>query len=109
MFWEKYNIDYVYMNKQKEIMKYSNPALVYKKAKIIFNEFELGLSTRINKKYMIKGKFTKDKWVHFGEMGYEDFTKHGDTFRQQLFKNRNKAWSSSSKNTPAFLSYHLLW
>ncbi len=33
-------------------------------------------STRKNKKYMIKDD--NGKLIHFGEMGYEDYTKHKD-------------------------------
>ena len=63
------------MTKQKDIMKYSNPEIVFKKANEIFDDlpFEIELSTRKTKKYMIR---FNDKWIHFGQMGYEDYTKH---------------------------------
>jgi len=32
----------------------------------------------------------KDKKIHFGQIGYEDYTKHKDEERRKLFKLRNK-------------------
>lgn len=66
-------------------------------------------STRKKKKYMIKGEFTNYKWVHFGEMGYEDYTKHNNTIKKIAFLNRNNQWINRAIYTPAFLSYCLLW
>jgi hypothetical protein len=51
----------------------------------------------------------EDKWIHFGQMGYEDFTRHGDPVRRARFKTRNRRWATADKWTPAFLSYYLLW
>ena len=66
------------VNKRKEVEKVSDPDLVYHKAMILLSEYgdvELDFSTRLNKKYMIKGDFTNNKCVHFGDnMKYEDFT-----------------------------------
>ena len=63
-------------------------------------------STRKNKKYMlVKG----NKKIHFGLMGYQDWTKHHDVKRRRAFQSRNKKWKTAPKDTPAYLSYHLLW
>ena len=99
------------MNKEQEILKYSNPKKVKEIANDIFADtpFQLELSTRKNKKYMITGDFTNNRWIHFGRMNYEDFTKHKDHFRRNNFANRNRAWRNMPINTPAFLSYNLLW
>lgn len=97
--------------KRIEVYKYSNPNIVFDKADVVFdnNNFDIDISTRKNKKYMIRGDFTEGKWVHFGQMGYEDFTKHKDEKRQDAFIKRNANWIERPVNSPAFLSYVLLW
>ncbi len=53
-------------NKYNLIHEYSNPDIVLKTAKEIFGDnIELQLSTHKNKKYMIRGEFTQNKWIHF--------------------------------------------
>jgi hypothetical protein len=101
------------VNKKREVEKVSNPDLVYHKALILLNEFddvELDFSTRINKKYMIRGDFTNGKWIHFGDMRYEDYTKHQDEERINNFRIRNKHWIKKyDKYSPAWFSYYILW
>ena len=99
------------MSKAQELLKYSNPYEVQRLADELFDNipYELKISTRKNKKYMIRGEFTNNKWIHFGQMNYEDFTKHKDHIRRNNFANRNRAWRNKPINTPAFLSYNLLW
>lgn len=91
----------------------SNPDEVYHKAMILLNDYddvELDFSTRINKKYMISGSFTNNKWIHFGDMKYEDYTKHKDKERRSKFLKRNAHWIKDyDKYTPAYFSYYLLW
>jgi hypothetical protein len=95
------------MNKNIEL--YSNPDIVFKKAKKLFgDDFELYLSSRKDKKYMIKFSKTK-KFIHFGQYGFEDFTKHKNKKRRDLFQIRNKKWADSIYNSPSYLSYYLLW
>ena len=76
----------------------------YTKRDIFFD-----VSTRNNNKYMIKGDFTKNKFIHFGHIKYEDFTKHNDETRRLAFMKRNSKWLNYPPNTAAFLSYILLW
>jgi len=82
---------------------YSDPEFVIRKAA------RLGMrvvpSDRTGKKYMIVTK----KKIHFGAIGYEDWTKHRDSKRRTAFRTRNRKWSVAPKNTPAYLAYHLLW
>lgn len=61
------------MNKSEEIKKYSNPTKVYKRAKRYLGKTaKISLSTKRDKKYMV---ITPDgRTVHFGQMGYQDFT-----------------------------------
>ena len=70
------------------INKYSNPSIVMKKAKELHLN-PIQLSTRKDKKYMVLNPNT-NKMVHFGQMGYEDFTNHKDEIRRQLFRKRNQ-------------------
>ena len=61
------------MSKLNELKKYSNPEVVMMKAR------DMGLntvkvSTRKDTKYMVYD--SNKKLVHFGQMGYEDYTKH---------------------------------
>ena len=92
-------------NKLKELRNYSDPEYVMNKAKM------MGLnpvheSSRKDKKYMV---FDGRTMVHFGQMGYEDATKHNDLDRINRFKKRNWKWQNSPKYSPAYLSYNLLW
>ena len=94
------------MSKLNELKKYSNPEVVMMKAR------DMGLntvkvSTRKDKKYMVYD--TNKKLVHFGQMGYEDYTKHHDERRQINFKKRNHKWANRDVYSPAWLSYNLLW
>lgn len=92
-----------------EIKKYSNPKKVFKLAKDLYgDDVEIELSTRKDKKYMILNP-NNNKWVHFGQYGYEDFTKHQDIERRDNFLKRNKKWENMGEYTPAFMAYHLLW
>ena len=69
-------------NKLRELRNYSDPEYVMNKAKM------MGLnpvheSSRKDKKYMV---FDGRAMVHFGQMGYEDGTKHNDVDRINRFK-----------------------
>ena len=92
-------------NKLKELRNYSDPEYVMNKAKM------MGLnpvheSSRKDKKYMV---FDGRTMIHFGQMGYEDATKHNDLNRINRFKKRNWKWQNSPKYSPAWLSWLLLW
>ena len=63
--------------------------------------------TKIQKIYGSKSK--TNKMVHFGYFGMEDYTKHHDEKRRELFRKRNHKWSTAEKYSPAWLSYYLLW
>jgi hypothetical protein len=87
------------------IYDYTNPEMVFKKAKEMGIDY-IELSTRKDKKYMA---FDGKKWIHFGQMGYEDYTKHKDKHRRDLFRKRNHKWADAPEMSPAFLAYYLLW
>jgi len=71
----------------KPIRLYSNPAQVRLLAKKYLGKTaKIGLSTKKEKKYMVA---TPDgKIVHFGQMGYEDFTKHKNKTRRKNYLTR---------------------
>jgi len=92
-------------NKLKELRNYSDPEYVMNKAKM------MGLnpvheSSRKDKKYMV---FDGNKMIHFGQMGYEDASKHHDLERVNRFRKRNWKWQFEPKYSPAWLSWFLLW
>ena len=92
-------------NKLKELRNYSDPEYVMNKAKM------MGLnpvheSSRKNKKYMV---FDGNKMIHFGQMGYEDASKHHDLERVNRFRKRNWKWQFEPQYSPAWLSWFLLW
>jgi|TARA_R100000084_G_C4650561_1_gene149431 hypothetical protein len=99
------------MNKREELKKFSNFGLALKKAmKYLGNDVDFRISTRKDKKYMVK---TPDgKWSHFGQMGYEDHTKHQDALRRQRYLDRATRirgnWKKE-KYSPNNLSINILW
>lgn len=94
---------------KEDIFKYSNPIEVYRKAMRKYgNDVIIHLSNRKDKKYMIYD-VDNNNWVHFGQMGYEDYTLHKDEFRRQRFRHRNHKWANLGKYNAGYLSYHLLW
>jgi hypothetical protein len=88
----------------------------YKKAlqkakKYLGKNVEFQVSTLPSKKYMVFNPET-NKLVHFGQMGYEDFTKHNDKNRRQRYLNRAtniKGNWKDNKFSPNNLSIHILW
>lgn len=88
---------------------YSDPKQVLKQAKkYLGKDVIIQQSTRKDKKYMVLNPQT-NKWVHFGQMGYSDYTKHKDQARKHRFRLRNARWKDAPMFSPAFLSYWLLW
>jgi len=96
---------------KKLIWKYSNPTEVYRRAsKYMGKTAKIGLSTKKEKKYMITTPH--GNVVHFGQMGYEDFTKHKDKKRRKNYLTRSRKikgdWKKN-KYSANNLSIHLLW
>ena len=92
-----------------ELNKYSDFKTVNDNAKRLYNK-EVFLSTRKNKKYMIMND--DNHWVHFGQLGYEDFTKHLDEQRRELYVKRASKLKGQWKEniySPNMLSIVLLW
>ena len=92
-----------------ELNKYSDFKTVNDNAKRLYNK-EVFLSTRKNKKYMIMND--DNHWVHFGQLGYEDFSKHLDEQRRELYVKRASKIKGQWKTniySPNMLSIVLLW
>jgi hypothetical protein len=92
--------------KYKEILKYSDPIVVRANADKYIGDIPVYLSTRKDKKYMIKHN---NKWVHFGQMLFKDYTLTKNEKKKINFQKRNHKWKDQPKYTPAWLSYNLLW
>jgi len=99
-------------DKLKELMKISNPAKVLKNAIKYFNNpnIKIYVSSKKDKKYMIIG--LNGKAVHFGQIGYEDYTKHNDNNRRNAYLARAtkiKGNWADDPYSPNSLSINLLW
>tara|TARA_R110000764_G_scaffold207411_1_gene292968 strand:- start:287 stop:571 length:285 start_codon:yes stop_codon:yes gene_type:complete len=91
--------------------KYSDPDDVLKKAKkYLGDDVEIFISSRKGKKYMVKNP--DGKLIHFGALGYEDFTKHKDNKRRDNYLKRATKirgnWKDN-KYSPNNLSINILW
>lgn len=67
-------------------------------------------STRKNKKFMIMNP--DNKYVHFGDKRYEDFTQHKNKDRKQNYLKRSSNIKGNWKNnkySPNNLSMNILW
>lgn len=100
------------MSKYNELLNFSNPKIVYRKARDLYGpDTEIKISTRKDKKYMIYDIYN-NKWIHFGQMGYEDFTKHKNEDRRMNYllraSNIKGDWRDNPYS-PNNLSIVLLW
>ena len=97
------------MDKYEQLLKYSNPQTVLENINRYYPGLELYISSRKDKKYMIQHNGT---WIHFGQLGYEDFTKHNNMERRERYLKRamniKGAWIHD-KYSPNWLSVRLLW
>ena len=94
------------------IYDFSNPSVALQKAKqYLGNNVDFQLSNKPAKKYMIWDPHIM-KWIYFGQMGYEDFTKHNDSQRRYNYLRRTaniKGKWRENKYSPNNLSRHILW
>ena len=99
------------MAKYNELLKYSNPQRVAKNALDYFGKaVPIYVSDKPTKKYMVRD--SAGKYVHFGQMGYQDFTRHMDKSRQERYLKRAMAIRGNWFNNPYSsnnISIHLLW
>ena len=99
-------------NKIEDLFNWSDPHLAQKKAyKYLGNSADLFVSDKKNKKYQIYDP-NNEKWISFGQMQYEDFTKHNDKKRQANYLKRASNIKGDWKDNPYSpnnLSIHILW
>ena len=99
-------------NKIEKLKKFSDPMEAQKKAyKYLGKDADLYVSMKPDKKYEIFDPF-KNVWVSFGQIGYEDFTKHKDKERRQRYLDRATNIEGDWSNNPYSannLSIHILW
>jgi hypothetical protein len=89
--------------------KVSDIKKVNKLSKLIYKK-PVETSTRKNKKYMILND--DNKYIHFGDNRYEDYTIHNDLERRKRYLNRARNIKGNWKNdkySPNNLSQNLLW
>lgn len=97
--------------KTDPLYKFSNPIQAQHQAhKYLGKKAILYRSTNKHKKYTILD--SDGKIVHFGQMGYEDFTKHLDKQRRKNYLTRSANISGDwkeNKYSPNNLSREILW
>lgn len=102
-----------YKDKLEQLKKVSNPKEVIKNAQHYFNDpdIKVYLSKRKDKKYAIYDPNIK-KLVHFGNVNYEDYTKHKNDERRLNYLNRASHIKGNWKEnqySPNSMSIALTW
>ncbi len=99
-------------NFSKKLLKYSNPKQAQKMAyKYLGKTAKLYPANNPDKKYTIYDS-KNDKWINFGQIGYEDYTKHKDKTRRKNYLTRTKFMRGNWKKNPYSannLSRNILW
>jgi hypothetical protein len=94
-----------------DIKQYSDPAEVNRKAtKYLGKKVRVMRSSKKDKKYMVVTP--EGRTVHFGQMGYEDYTKHKNKTRRKNYLTRSgkiKGDWAKDKYSANNLARHLLW
>lgn len=97
--------------REDRLRKYSDPEKAQEKTeKYLGKGKKLYKSFRTGKKYMVLDN--NGDWIHFGAMGYEDFTRHQDKERRRRYRARAskiKGKWKKNKFSPNNLSIHILW
>lgn len=96
----------------KTLNLYSNPRIAQHMAyKYLGKTAKLYPAKNSTKKYSIFDPIHK-KWVNFGQLGYEDYTKHHDKTRRKNYLTRSKSirgnWKKN-KYSANNLSREILW
>ena len=96
----------------KRIKLYSNPRTAQRMArKYLGKTAKIYPANNPEKKYKIFDP-KNNKWINFGQMGYEDYTKHHDKKRRNNYLTRTKYMRGDWKRNPYSannLSRHILW
>lgn len=96
----------------KRIHLYSSPRIAQRMAyKYLGKTAKLYPASNPAKKYMIYDP-KNNKWVNFGQLGYQDFTKHRSMLRRKNYLTRTKGILGEWKNNKYSannLSRRVLW
>ncbi len=99
-------------NKRSELKKYSNIDIAQKKAyEYLGVDANLFISPLKTKKFRIYDP-NNNKWVDFGAMGYQDYTKHEDEERRERYLKRATKIKGNWQDNPYSannLSINILW
>jgi len=91
---------------------YSNPRIAQQKTyKYLDKNSKLFPSGNKHKKYRIYDP-KNEKWINFGQIRYQDYTKHRDKTRRKNYLTRSKGIKGNWKNnkySPNNLSRNILW
>ena len=93
------------------INDYSNPSIVFKKAKQYLGPNTIiKLSDKPAKKYMVLNP-NNNKWIYFGQMGYQDYTYTNNDQKRAAYLKRsaNIKGDWKDKYSPNNLSRNILW
>lgn len=100
------------VSKNSKIWKVSNPYLSQTNTyKYLGNNVILFLSDKKNKKYMVYNP-NNNKMIHFGDVNYQDFTKHKNLSRRKNYLVRASAIKGDWKNdkySSNNLAINILW
>jgi hypothetical protein len=96
----------------RKLRRYSNPELAQSMAyRYLGKTAKLYPARNTAKKYSIFDTHNQ-RWVNFGQMGYEDYTKHRDKGRRKNYLTRSRSirgnWKKN-KFSPNNLSREILW
>ena len=93
------------------VEQYSNPVKALLNAKkYLGKDTQLFISNKKDKKFMIQDP--DGKWVHFGQIGYEDYLKHGDEARRKNYLKRTENMRGNWRDNPYSannLARNILW
>jgi hypothetical protein len=99
------------VKKYQTLFKYSDPIKAQKQAeKWLGKSAILYPSSKKEKKYMVQNK--EGHWVHFGQIGYEDYLHHHSKERRNSYRARAENIKGNWKNdkySPNNLAIHILW
>jgi hypothetical protein len=79
--------------------------------KYLGKKIDFKISDKKAKKFMVFNP-EKNKWIYFGQMGYEDFLKHQDPIRRNSYLKRTaniKGDWKDDKYSPNNLARNILW
>lgn len=97
---------------KKNLIKWTNPVKAQEMAyRYLGKTAKIYPSKNANKKYRVYDK-KNNRWVNFGQIGYQDYTKHNDkTRRKSYLKRSSKIRGDWKKNKYSAnnLSRNILW